>query len=91
MLRQRSQAKEVELERQLKAKTETLFMKESQLHNKIELLNREKKNSEELQRESQNKTLEFEKILQSQKANSRNKADQLKVKIEKLEKQIQNI
>ena len=66
-------------------------MKESQLQSKIELLNREKKNSEELERESQNKTLEFEKILQTEKSNARSRADQLKSKIDKLEKNLSHV
>ena len=61
-------------------------MKDAELHSKLELLSREKKVVEDLEKDLQNRLMEYERNLSLEKANSKAKIDELKLKLDKTER-----
>ncbi len=65
-----------------------LRLKEFQFNNKKELLEREKRNNQELERNLQNKIIQYQANLESEKQSYRDKAEISRKDIQQLEKKI---
>lgn len=78
--------KDKEIERLVKAHSDSIHTKELEIISKTEMLEREKRIITDLERNLQNKNYEIEKQLQNDRNNNKSKMEEYKAKNEKLEK-----
>ena len=83
--------KQEELERQIKSLKEMLEHKETEIMRKNDVLEKEKRNVNELQRTIQNKLFEYDSQLQNERHLSRQKIDEAKTKIDQANQDIARV